>query len=251
MPPGPTQLLCAREHAAAQHRVQPTRLTRGDFARWYAKKCFPGREPPFQPAGARLTPAVGPLSPSLKAIAVILFGVLTSDVLHLPMRESLMPDSQRQRAIELVAAPPSKAALLNLISWLDLACSHAPRTSFPQQILARAVVAFGYRLFEQHAFPTIARTIQAAEQFASEPTEAHFDLYQSAATQSYPFGPGDGCYALPETGYAGCVPGSGCSSGAGCLALSDVGEGVVMEAIANDLLPWLRNEQDTREKYNS
>lgn len=109
-------------------------------------------------------------------------------------------------------------------------------------MLARAVVAVGYRLLEQHGLPTIAQTTEAAEQFAIEPTEAHLDHYQSAATQSFPFGSGDGCYALPETGYAGCEPGSGCRSGAGCLALSNLDARVVMEAIANDLLPWLRRE---------
>ncbi len=162
-----------------------------------------------------------------------------------------MLSSQRQRAIEFLSATPSKEALLNLISWLDLECSSAPCTSFPQQILARAVVACGYRLLEQHAFSTIALTIQAAEQFVCEPTEAHFAIYQNAATNSYPFGPGDGCFALPETGYSGCEPGSGCRSGAGCLALSDLDESVVLEVIAKDLLPWLDREHDPSERQNA
>lgn len=43
----------------AQHRVQPTRLSHGDFPRWDAEKRLPGRQAPCQPAGARLTQGVG------------------------------------------------------------------------------------------------------------------------------------------------------------------------------------------------
>lgn len=153
-----------------------------------------------------------------------------------------MVSSLKQKAVELLSANPSKEALLNLISWLDLECCQAPLTSLPQQILARVVVALGYVLNEKLGYETIAHTVRAAERFALEPTIANFESYQKAATNSYPFGPGDGCYAVPETGYNRCEPGSGCRSGSGCLYLSGMDESVVIEVIRKDLLKWLQRE---------
>jgi hypothetical protein len=50
--------------AAAQHRVQPTRLNRRDFTRQDAVKCLPAWARQCQPTGARLTQTVGPHSSS-------------------------------------------------------------------------------------------------------------------------------------------------------------------------------------------
>lgn len=99
-------------------------------------------------------------------------------------------------------------------------------------------------LYDKLGYATIAQTIQGAEQFALAPTTGNFAAYQSAATNSYPFGPGNGCYALAATGYAGCELGSGCRSGSGCLYLVELGELVVMATIAKDLLPWLEGKDD-------
>jgi hypothetical protein len=145
----------------------------------------------------------------------------------------------REEALALLSAPPSREALLRLIAWIDLACVDAPITGAARQLLARAVVAVGPKLLEHADFPTVRATLQAAERFVHEPTEAHFDAYQRAATNSYPFGPGDGCFAIAETGYAGCQPGSGCSSGAGCLNLPQIGDEIVMLVLAEELIPWL------------
>ena len=155
-----------------------------------------------------------------------------------------MQDSQRQRAIEVISAPPSKQSLLQLISWLDIECLVEPPVSLPHQILARAVVAIGYRLINKLGLPTIKATTEAAEIFALEPTIGNFNAYQSAATNSYPFGSGDGCYAIPETGYPECEPGSGCRSGSGSLGLSGLEESFVMQCVSSDLLPWLEGKPD-------
>ncbi|MCE7987549.1 MAG: hypothetical protein DYG89_40820 [Caldilinea sp. CFX5] len=130
--------------------------------------------------------------------------------------------------------------MLALISWLDLEYTNGSRVSFAQQLLARAVVAVGYRLYEKDNARTIALTIAAAERFALAPTAENFASYQAAATNSYPFGAGDGCYAIAETGYPGCEVGSGCRSGSGCLYLSGMDEIFVIEAIRKELLPWLQ-----------
>ncbi|MGZ6086110.1 MAG: hypothetical protein ACXWUG_18270 [Polyangiales bacterium] len=70
----------------------------------------------------------------------------------------------------------------------------------------RALVA-GSALLE--AIPTIDRTMRAAHAFLERPCEETYGALQVAATDSYPFGPGDGCLAVPETGVDGC----GCTSG--------------------------------------
>ena len=151
-----------------------------------------------------------------------------------------MTSSPKQRAIEFLSITPSKEALLTLISWLDLEYTNDSLVSFPQQLLARAVVAVGYHLYAKDNARTIALTIEAAERFALAPTAENFASYQTAATNSYPFGAGDGCYAIAETGYPGCAVGSGCRSGSGCLYLAGLDEIIVLAAIREELLPWLQ-----------
>jgi hypothetical protein len=154
-----------------------------------------------------------------------------------------MSDSQQQ-VIAILSAEPSERALIQLISWLDLACAAEPVPALPHQLLARAVAAVGSVLHVQHPYQTIADTMRAAAQFALDPTPENHTRYQSAATGSYPFGPGDGCYSLAQTGYAGCELGSGCRSGSGCLYIHELGATVVLQAIAEQLLPWLLGEGD-------
>ena len=161
----------------------------------------------------------------------------------------MMTSALKQIALEKLAAPASKDALLDLIRWLDLECAGAAPESLPQQILTRAIVAAGFALAEKKNFPATApvmRTINAAEQYCLEPTEPTFDCYFEAATASYPFGAGDGCYAIDELGYASCEPGSGCTSGAGSLyqMALDLSVDAVWQALTLELVPWLRGGVD-------
>lgn len=139
--------------------------------------------------------------------------------------------------------------MLDLISWLDRECAEAPPASLPQQLLARSILAAGYKLIEQQNFAPnhpVRETIQAAEQYVMKPTEDNFSRYVQAATDSYPFGSGDGCLAVAELGYRGCEVGSGCRSGSGSLnsLAAQLGDEVVMQAIATELIPWLQGEGD-------
>jgi hypothetical protein len=111
------------------------------------------------------------------------------------------------------------------------------------------MVAAGYELVKKQNFPAthpVVKTIKAAEAYLLEPSEALFDHYFMAATASYPFGSGEGCYAVGELGYPGCEPGSGCISGAGSLysMAAELGAIVVMQSIARELIPWLQDEID-------
>lgn len=163
-----------------------------------------------------------------------------------------MPTWQ-QTAQEKLLAPPSRAALLEFIRWLDLAYAEVYATpgqgtnaALPMQILARAVVAAGYALQARPLFSVLYPTLRAAEVYSLEPSEANYDLYFAAATATYPFGPGEGCYAVAELGYPGCEPGSGCTSGAGTLAqlAFELDEATLLHVLRHELLPWLQGQAD-------
>jgi hypothetical protein len=157
-----------------------------------------------------------------------------------------MCEALKQAALRMLQQPPSRETLLEFIRWLDLECSEAPVESVQVQILVRSMIAVGHRLLEELSISTVAATVATAESFVLEPSEERHDHYFAAATDSYPFGSGDGCYALAELGNDGCSPGSGCISGAGSLGCfsEELGDAVVMEVIAGELIPWLRGETE-------
>jgi hypothetical protein len=98
-------------------------------------------------------------------------------------------------------------------------------------------------MLERGAFapshPTWA-TLRASEAFVAEPCEETWEHLVSSATQSYPFGPGDGCYSV--SGHVRCDAGSGCKSGAGTIAIvaSTVGAAEALDTIRVALIPWLQ-----------
>ena len=143
--------------------------------------------------------------------------------------------------------PPLKESLLNFISWLDLECSGASVEEFPWQLLTRSIMAAGHELVKKLQFPSdhpVMATLQAAEAYCRAPGSDTFAAYFKAATASYPFGSGEGCYAVKECGYDGCQPGSGCSSGAGSLYFiaKEINCDVIWNAISAEVLPWLEED---------
>lgn len=156
-----------------------------------------------------------------------------------------MGPTLQQKAVEKLSLPPSATVLLEFIRWLDLECAGAACTSLQEQILVRAVVATGHALVQQRAFPPghpVFKTVAAAEAYLLDPTEERFEGYFEAATASYPFGSGEGCYAVSEIGRSGCEPGSGCVSGAGSLysVAQEIGIEAALQSLAQELIPWLR-----------
>ena len=103
--------------------------------------------------------------------------------------------------------------IYELVRWLDLQMAAEPE-GLGREMLVWAFVAAGPLV---PSMATVDRTLEAAHSFVVEPTNTHYGALMEAATNSYPFGPGDGCYGVSNLGYAGCEPGSGCRSGAGCL----------------------------------
>lgn len=162
---------------------------------------------------------------------------------------STLENSFKTTALQKLTSLSSKETLLDWISWLDLACATASPVDLSMQLLTRSVVAAGWKLVEKQYLTEnhpVRRTIDVAEAYSLEPTEDHFDRYFHVATLSYPYGSGEGCYAVAELGYSQCEPGSGCRSGAGCLyqIAIVIGFDVVSEGIVEELLPWLEGKAD-------
>jgi hypothetical protein len=133
----------------------------------------------------------------------------------------------------------AKTCLMELVTWLDHRLAATPHDSLETQLFVRALIAMG-RLFDETS--TVEHTLEVAASYAAEPSDAHYGALQAAATNSYPFGPGDGCLAVHEIGFAGCALGSGCRSGSGTLVLGftpSIGHAAVARAIREDLTAWL------------
>ena len=150
----------------------------------------------------------------------------------------------RDELLSLVESPaPAAAWLDDWITTLDRAIVaeyDEGRHGGPAvQALARCVVAVGPDLAEGAS--TVADTLDAAQTFVDDPTEAARQEYVARATRSYPYGPGDGCLALD--GRACADPGSGCRSGAGTLAqvAAAIGADTVRTRIEAAVPPWLRS----------
>jgi hypothetical protein len=132
-----------------------------------------------------------------------------------------------------------------LVTAIDLVVAREPEHGLAVQALARAVAAVGRPLLARHPDgPQTARisaTLAAAEAYARDPGDmTELALYE-CATDSYPFGPGEGHYGITEPD--GCEPGSGCRSGAGTLlfAARGIGFAVTVQALTAELTPWLRS----------
>jgi hypothetical protein len=142
---------------------------------------------------------------------------------------------------ERLAAPlAAREVILDLVRWLD-AREPQEASSLEAQALARALVACGSAL--EH-LPTVVRTLAAAREYVANPTDEQWDALVTAATASYPFGPGDGCFAIRELGFPGCEPGSGCRSGAGTLACvaEEIGYETAAAAIRGALGDWIQQQ---------
>ncbi|GIJ46629.1 hypothetical protein Val02_35150 [Virgisporangium aliadipatigenens] len=108
---------------------------------------------------------------------------------------------------------PARHGLRRLIFWFDTV-DH----EWAARALTRAVARAGRLLLARPEFGPehpVAVTVAAAEAYLSHPSERNRLRYFAAATRSYPYGAGEGCYRVE--GAADCGPGSGCRTGAGTL----------------------------------
>jgi hypothetical protein len=139
----------------------------------------------------------------------------------------------------LAADEAARDALRDLVRWLDRTVGWEP-ASVRRQALTRAIAAAGRVLVAHSGFsaghPVVA-TVAAADAYVRHLTEETADAYFAAATRSYPYGAGEGCYAL--RGGDDCEPDSGCRTGAGSLyqVAVAVGASAVIAAIKRELGP--------------
>lgn len=142
----------------------------------------------------------------------------------------------------LRTAAPAEVTLRSLIHQLDLP-EDPPPASLPALTLARAVAALGPLLIEKQRLGEghpVRRTLAACLAFIEAPNEQTWSFYFDAATDSYPFGPGDGCHCLLPSERHG-ERGGGCISGAGTLMsiAHEVGMDAAVAELRRVLLPWL------------
>jgi hypothetical protein len=107
----------------------------------------------------------------------------------------------------------ARQRLRRLIHWFDRADNE-----WATRALTRAVARAGRVLIAHRGFGPahpVATTVAAAEAYLAQPSEEAYAVYFAAATRSYPFGAGEGCYRVGDAQH--CRPGSGCRSGAGTL----------------------------------
>ncbi|HMV80668.1 MAG TPA: hypothetical protein PKA14_22260 [Leptospiraceae bacterium] len=110
----------------------------------------------------------------------------------------------------------SLGSLRNFISWIDNEICMNPEDTLLLQVLAVSVKTLGEELVkpgEYDAHHPVRSTLKSADEYANDPTQENWNQFFSDSTDSYPFGPGDGCYSI----VSGCEAGSGCRSGAGSL----------------------------------
>lgn len=143
---------------------------------------------------------------------------------------------------------PSRDTLLELVRLLDLARRQAlgerddATLAFVDEAVARMVMVGAPFYLEAYprAQARATATLRAAERFVAAPSESTRAAYLRAATSSYPFGPGDGCFAVPELGDHG-TPGAGCAGGVGCIAYlaPPAAATQLVLAMRRELGPWL------------
>jgi hypothetical protein len=155
----------------------------------------------------------------------------------------------------LEAEADARAVVLDLVRRLDLAHLGAPGSDTGDAImelvalvLARAACVLGPELAAKVSpRERIDATVVAARAYVDAPSEETHTAFFRAATQSYPFGPGDGCLAARELGGHG-TPGAGCASGSGFLAgtAAWIGDAAALACLRRELLPWLRSSTAAR-----
>jgi len=163
-----------------------------------------------------------------------------------------LPDI-KEIAIQKLSSDFKDNSLLDFVRWLDIEYSkekQAMDQSLVNHIITRSIISFGYCVNEYKAltvkqFENIQKTIKAASAHVLFPNENNLNFYFAEATNSFPFGAGEGCYSVEAPGAEDpCGIGTGCRSGAGSLLASELDAELIFAYIQRDLIPWLKDEFD-------
>lgn len=144
-------------------------------------------------------------------------------------------DQLTEQSLQHLAAD----SLLPFIEWWDLlylqhdeSCTDLLREGFVRMTLALAET-----LATKPGSP-VERTLSAASNYLKEPTEPNWSDFIKASTNSYPFGPGDGCYGIEAIGHGSCGPGSGCRSGIGFVFFVSSDRALAQECLRTAFKAW-------------
>ncbi len=159
-------------------------------------------------------------------------------------------DNIKEIALEKLSLPYTESSFFNLIRWVDEeCCADENQHGIAHQIATRAIIAVGHYMIENENLNSeprqnIIRTIKSASEYALFPDEPNSDKYFFDATNSYPFGAGDGCFSVRKPEFDdGCKPGSGCQSALGGIV--DLFENIITyNVIVDELVPWLKGISD-------
>ncbi len=158
-----------------------------------------------------------------------------------------------KNTLKKLSVNPTNEALLDFVHWIDLEycqTSDSKNQEIINQIITRAIIAMGHYIIENAKLNSaqsanINKTLIAASEYAVFPSQQNLDNYFFEATNSYPFGKGEGCYSVKSlVKDKPCGIGTGCRSGAGSLCSNGVDNKVVFSLLKENLLPWLSNEGD-------
>jgi len=130
-------------------------------------------------------------------------------------------------------------SVLPFIEWLDTvyAKSYSDHERLLRESLVRLTVAVGETLIVEPG-AAIEKTVATASHFLREPSPPNWRSFFNASTNSYPFGPGEGCYGVEELGHGTCGVGSGCRSGVGFLYFCSAERMRILEAARSAFRDW-------------
>lgn len=159
----------------------------------------------------------------------------------------------KEGVLILLTNEADKNALRVLVEHLDIIHDEDKRSDgLPQQIITRCVIAMGFCVLDQISLDIVQsqnlkKTIEAGIEYVIYPNASNYDRYFHCATNSFPFGAGEGCHSIRENSAESadsCTVGSGCNSGSGCLIIYGIDNVVIYKAICADLVPWLKENID-------
>lgn len=123
--------------------------------------------------------------------------------------------------------------LYDFIREYDIEAVKDPDNIELKVLFAKIVVKLGLTI--QHSKSGLVQmqelTLLSAKEFLVKSTDENWEAFCQSSTNSYPFGPGDGCYCVEKTGFSECKQGSGCISGIGSLVFCELPQSIVWSII--------------------
>jgi len=147
--------------------------------------------------------------------------------------------------LDKVTSINDETKLYRFISWLEIELDKEFKEAdyesrYPLSLLhtflIQSIIAIGNKLLEDKDYDTIKKTIESAKKYLSDPSEKNGEAFFESSSNSYPYGIGEGCYAMRQLGFKGCELGSGCRTGAGTILCNGLEVNDVVEILKKEVL---------------